>query len=170
MNNILRNFTAYVDGSSLHLPINEITPPEIMDKMASTNGGGMLGEVDVAVGLEKLEAEIKLDDRNAAMMARAGMAPGLRERITFRGFTVSEIDGSEHAEMIIIEGRLQQKGDAWKKGSVVGVSYPIKGIVYYKHVIDGQVIHNIDMLNAVQIVNGIDQASGMRTALGLATS
>jgi hypothetical protein len=72
--------------------------------------------------------------------------------------------------MLIIEGRIQQKGDAWKTGSIVGVSYPITSITYYKHVIDGQLIHEIDMVNAIQIVNGIDQGTGMRTALGLAAS
>jgi hypothetical protein len=170
MKNILRNFTSYVDGNSQHLTVTELTPPEVMDKSEAARGGGMLGEVDVAVGLEKMAAAMKMQGRDPALMARAGMAPGTRERITYRGFTVSEIDGSEHAEMLIIEGRIQQKGDAWKTGSIVGVSYPITSITYYKHVIDGQLIHEIDMVNAIQIVNGIDQGTGMRTALGLAAS
>lgn len=170
MNNILRNFTAYVDGSSYHLVVKELTPPEIMDKMEAARGGGMLGDVDVPVGLGKIGAEMKMQGRDPTLMARAGMAPGTRERITFRGFTVSEIDGSEHAEMLIIEGRIQQKGDAWKTGSIVGVSYPISSVTYYKHVIDGAVIHEIDIVNGNQVAGGVDQTSGMRSALGLATS
>lgn len=170
MNNLLRNYTAYVQGVSNHLAVDELTPPEVMDKMEAARGGGMQAEVDVPVGLEKMAAAMKFKGRDPSVMARAGLAPGTRERVTFRGFTVSEIDGSEHAEMLIIEGRIQQKGDAWKTGSIVGVSYPIQSITYYKHVIDGLLIHEIDLINAIQIVNGIDQMTGARSALGLATS
>lgn len=170
MKHILRNFTAYVDGNSYHLSVAELTPPEVMDKTETARGGGMLGEVDVPVGIEKMAAEMKMQGRDPALMARAGMAPGTTERITFRGFSVSEIDGSEHAEMIIIQGRIQQKGDAWKTGSIVGVSYPIQSISYYKHVVDGQIVHDIDFINAVQNTGGVDQSSGLRSALGLATS
>ncbi|MEL6785343.1 MAG: phage major tail tube protein, partial [Pseudomonadota bacterium] len=57
----------------------------------------------------------------------------------------------------------------WSAGSKSGVEYPITSISYYKLVVDGEVVHEIDMVNLIQIVDGEDQMKEHRANIGLAT-
>ena len=170
MRDVLRNFTAYEDGSNFHLVVNELVLPAIRDITEDARGGGMDMPVDVALGLQKLAAEIKLEGRSRDLMLKAGLKPGTHKRVVYRGYTVNEIDGAERSEMAIIEGRINANPDPWKHGSLVGVSYPITSIIYFKHAINGEVIHEIDAVNMVRIVGGVDQNTGARDALGMGTS
>ncbi|MEM1284959.1 MAG: phage major tail tube protein [Pseudomonadota bacterium] len=170
MRSILRNFTAYEDGSNFHLVVKELVLPAIRDMTEEARGGGMDVPVDVALGLQKLAAEIKLEGRSRDLMLKAGLKPGMHKRVTFRGYSVDELDGAEHSELVIIEGRINANPDAWKHGGIVGVSYPVTSIIYFKHAVDGEVIHEIDAANMVRIVGGVDQNTGARDALGMGTS
>ena len=38
---------------------------------------------------------------------------------------------------------------------------------YYKLEVDGRLIYEIDMIAAIQVIDGVDQLAEMRTALGL---
>jgi len=40
-------------------------------------------------------------------------------------------------------------------------------VTYYKLEIDGRVMYEIDVVNMVQVINGVDQLAGDRAALGL---
>ncbi|CAM5399340.1 hypothetical protein AFEL58S_02010 [Afipia felis] len=162
---ILRNFTWWVDGSSLHLELDELTPPAITDKVEELRVAGM--GVDVAMGLEKLEASTKLFTRNPDVMAKMGLAPGKRIRSTFRGHTVSELDGSSQAEIITMEHRVSGKSDAWKGGDKSGIEYTLNSIMFYQHTINDRLLHKIDPQNFTCIVDGVDVWKEAREALGI---
>lgn len=40
-------------------------------------------------------------------------------------------------------------------------------VTYYKLEIDGRVMYEIDMVNAVRVIDGVDQLAAERSALGL---
>jgi P2 family phage contractile tail tube protein len=162
---ILRNFTWWVDGSSLHLELEELTPPAITDKTEELRIAGM--GLDVALGLEKLEASAKLFTRNPDVMAKMGLAPGKRIRSTFRGHTVSELDGTSQAEIITMEHRISGKSDAWKGGDKSGFEYTLNSIIYYEHTVDSRLLHKIDPQNYDCIVDGVNIWQDARQALGI---
>lgn len=162
---ILRNFTWWVDGSSLHLELDELTPPAITDKTEELRVAGM--GMDVPLGLEKLEATVKMVTRNADVMAKMGIAPGKRIRSTFRGHTVNELDGAMQAEIITMEHRVSGKSDAWKGGDKSGVEYTLNSIMFYEHRVNERLLHKLDPQNFRCVVDGVDVWQEAREALGI---
>ncbi len=166
MTRILRKFNAFVEGYSTHLEVEEITPPNVRDQVETIKAGGLLVEYDVALGLQKLEASIKLNTRQREMMKHVGLAPGVHKMITFRGVGISEIDGTQHDEVMSLTGRLNLEQGNWQAQSVAMTDYKIGSILFYKHVIDGKVLHHIDLKNFIGIVDGTDHWAGLRSGLG----
>lgn len=162
---ILRNFTWWVDGSSLHLEIDELTPPAIKDKLEELRVAGI--GLDAPLGFEKLEAGAKLFTRNPDIMAKMGLAPGRRIRSTFRGHTVSELDGTSQAEIITMEHRISGTPDAWKNGDKSGLDYSLNSIMFYQHTVNDRLLHKIDPQNYVFLVDGVDQWAEARAGLGI---
>jgi P2 family phage contractile tail tube protein len=54
----------------------------------------------------------------------------------------------------------------WKPGDKAEIKHAIKA-VYYKLEIDGRVMYEIDPLNMIQVVDGVDQLAAERSAVGL---
>ncbi|MBI1495411.1 phage major tail tube protein [Halocynthiibacter styelae] len=167
MTHILRKFNAHVDGYSTHLEIEKITPPLVRDQVEAIKAGGLLGELDVPLGVQKLEAGLMVNSRNKLLMGKAGLTPGKSTRVTFRGVSVSEIDGSQQDEVLIIQGRLNVDSNDWQAQSKTDTDYKIGSITYYKHLIDGQLVYEIDLLNMIGVVDGVDQWADIRGGLGL---
>jgi len=162
---ILRNFTWWVDGASLHLETEELTPPSLKDKLEEVRLGPF--GVEVPLGLEKLEAKVQLFTRNPDIMAKMGIAPGKRLRSTFRGQTVDELDGASHTEIIVMEHRISGEPKSWKGGDKSGVEYMLNSITYYKHTVDAREVHLFDPVNMIAMVDGVDQLREAREALGI---
>ncbi len=166
MTQVLRKFNAFVEGYSTHLEIEETTPPNVRDQVETIKAGGLLAEYDVALGLQKLEASIKLNSRQRELMKHAGLAPGIHRMITFRGVGVSEIDGSSQNEVMSLTGRLNMDQGNWQAQSTAMTEYKIGSILFYKHVVNGSVLHHIDLKNFIGIVDGVDHWADMRSGLG----
>jgi P2 family phage contractile tail tube protein len=154
-----------VDGRSLHLEVDELTPPAIKDKVEELRLPGFA--VDVPLGLEKLEAKVKLSTWNEDVAVKLGLAPGKRLRSTFRGQTTSELDGTSKSVIIVMEHRLAGEPQAWKAGDKTGVEYTLTSILFYRHTVDARVIHQLDLQNMIAIVDGVDQLREAREALGI---
>ena len=162
---ILRNMTWWLDGRSLHMEVEELTPANIKDKMEEVYAAGQ--QIELALGLEKLEMKAKLTTINGDVLAKQGIAPGRRMRSTFRGQTVDELNGQSRAVIITAEHRISGETDNWKTGEKAGIAYTLNGILYYKYQIEERVIHEIDPPNFVRIVDGVDQLADARNALGI---
>jgi hypothetical protein len=166
MTQVLRKFNAFVEGYSTHLEVEEVTPPNVRDQVETIKAGGLIAEYDVSLGLQKLEAGIKLNSRQKALMNQVGLAPGVHKMITFRGVGISEIDGSQQDEVMSITGRLNMDQGNWQAQSTVTTDYKIGSILFYKHVINGTVVHHIDLKNFICIVDGVDRWADLRGGLG----
>lgn len=167
MTQILRRFTAFVEGYDTRLEVEEITPPLVRDLTEEVKAGGMLAPTDAPLGLQKLEASIKLNSRQKALMKQAGLTPGKFVSITLRGVSVSEIDGSQQNEVLVIRGRLNVDGNTWTANSASSTDYKISSISYYQHRVDNKLLYEIDIINCVCVVDGVDQWADLRAGLGL---
>ena len=167
MTHILRNFTAFVDGYDLRLEVEELTPPVVRDHTEETKSGALDAPVDVPLGLQKLEAGLKINSRQKELMKKAGLGPGTTIRITFRGVSISEIDGSQQNELLVMQGRINVDAGAWAAQTVSKTDFKIGTITYYKHLVDGASVYEIDLFNFVRVIGGVDQLASVRNGLGL---
>lgn len=164
---ILRNCSTFVDGYGLHGATSKITLPKLVEINEEHRGGGMDAPLDIALGHEKLESNVETADLDPRVVRLWGLAPGTVKAFTHKGFLVGE-DGGDRSAEVHMRGRVKELdfGD-WEPGSLAKLSYSLT-LRYIKFSIGDEVLHEIDVVAGIRIVNGIDQNIAMRTALGMA--
>ena len=166
LNDILKNLNLFVDGRGYAGNVEELTPPKLTLKTEEFRNGGMDAPVEVEMGMEKLEAGFSLTKYDADVLKLFGLAPGNIKPLTFRG-SVSSEDGTEKPVVIQLQGMLKEVDPgSWKPGDKAMLKATV-AVRYYKHTINGEVVHEIDVPNMIRIINGVDQLAITRKNLGM---
>lgn len=162
----LKNFNFSVDGTSYLGETTEVTQPKLALKLEAYRSGGMQGEVDVNQGIEKLELEFKMGGHEPNLIALLGGAISgnlFRFQGAYQRDDTDEVDAVE----IVCRGRLSEIDEGSSKaGDDTEHSYKAS-LTYYKKVVNGKDIVEIDMLNQIFMVDGKDRLAEIRAAMGL---
>lgn len=162
----LFNTNLFIDGISFSGDIPELTLPKIAVKTEGYRAGGMDGEIDMDVGLEKLEASFAANGVRQQAMKFVGLADQTAFNGSFRG-SFKEQKGRFVGVTATIRGMLKELDPgSWKSGDKAEFKYSV-GVSYYKLEIDSVVIFEIDPVNSVRVINGVDQLQQMRNQLGI---
>jgi P2 family phage contractile tail tube protein len=162
----LFNTNLFVDGISFAGDVPELTLPKLAVKTEAYRAGGMDGEVDMDMGLEKLDASFTTNGVRKEAMKFFGLADGTAFNGSFRG-SFKGLKGTGVGVTATVRGTLKEfDPGSWKAGDKAEFKYAI-GLTYYKLEIDGSVMYEIDPVNAVRVINGVDQLIEMRNHLGL---
>lgn len=167
MTHVQRKFNLFIPGASLHPIIENLQPPAVADAVEELKGGGLLAPYDVPLGFAKMEASFKVNAREKLIMKQIGLAPGSTIPMTARSANVDELDGSQENEVIEFTGRISASAPSFEANSVPKDEYKIGSIMFYKHMIDGEVIHHVDIRNFIGIVGGVDVWGPIRSGIGL---
>ncbi|MBP8813124.1 MAG: phage major tail tube protein [Laribacter sp.] len=163
---VLTNLNLYVDGRGFAGRVTEIQLPKLKRKTDGYRAGGMDAEIDIAVGLEKLEGGFTLMGVNPEALAFFGIANGSDFNGTFRGAMTDQKGGVIKVE-VTWRGLLSEVDmGSWKPGDKGETKYTAS-LSYYKLEIDGRAIYEIDPVNCVRIINGTDELAAERAAIGL---
>ncbi|WP_294279913.1 phage major tail tube protein [uncultured Sphingomonas sp.] len=161
----LKNFNATLNGTSYLGVVSEITLPKIAEKVEQHRGGGMMGEVDIGLGLEKLEMELKFGGMVAELLAEVGR-PGVGATlIRFNGAYQEDVAGGVKAAELIARAKIPEvdPGSA-KTGD--NTEWTVKATLsYLKWSVSGRRIVEIDVLNSIWITNGFDNYAAIRAAM-----
>lgn len=166
--NQLKNFNAFADGISLMGVIEEVGLPKLSRKLETFQGGGMVAPVDIDLGLEKLELELTCGGFVVDMIKQFGQGKASGAMVRYAGAYQRDDTAAVQAVEIVTRGRYSEidfgnakVGDKSQTKSKVSLSY-------YKLVVDGQVLVEIDVLGFVCVINGEDLLAAQRKAIGLA--
>jgi uncharacterized protein len=144
----------------------EVTTPKLSRKMESYRAAGMDGEVDIDMGQEKIELELKAGgiDTHSIREYGAPTVDGVHRR--FVGAYQSDGTGTYKSVAIEARGRFAEldpggskPGDDTEQTSKMICSY-------YKYTEDGEDIIEIDIPNMVFRVNGVDRLAEQRAIIG----
>jgi len=162
----LKNFNLFGNGESWLGLVGEITPPKLTRKVEQWRGGGMLGEVDIDLGLEKLEMELKIGGLLVGGLRMFGLVGIAGSQFRFVGAYQDDQSGAVQALEIVVRGRMTEidTGTA-KAGDNTEHTYKVSA-TYVKWTVNGRTEIEVDMLNNVFVVDGIDQMAAIRVALG----
>ncbi|MGR6981222.1 phage major tail tube protein [Testudinibacter sp. P27/CKL/0425] len=163
----LKQMNLFVDGVSYHGQATEVTVPKLAMKSEAYRAGGMLGEVDIDLGVEKLEIEHKYGGIIPEIFAQFGEAKIDGVLLRFAGSYQREDTGDIEPAEVVVRGRHVEidPGNA-KVGD--DTEHTVKSsLTYYKLTINGTDLVEIDMVNMVYIVNGNDRMAEHRAAIGL---
>lgn len=162
----LKNFNFSVDGTSYLGETTEVTQPKLAMRLEGYRAGGMMAEVDVNMGLEKLEMEFKIGGHEEDLIKLFG-GPISGNVFRFNGAYQHDDDDSVDAVELVCRGRIVELDEGNEKsGDDTEHSYKAS-LTYYKKTVNGVDIIEIDTLNQIYIVDGKDRLAEIRKAMGL---
>jgi len=163
----LKNYNLYNEGNSYMGVVDEFAQPKIAHAMDEWRAGGMLGPVKIDNGLQMMEAEATVGGIVRQMLRQMGSASVDGVLLRLVGAYQSD-DGSNVDQVeIVMRGRWEEIDMGNAKA---GEDTKHKGkmpLAYYKLNINGRTEIEIDMLNAIYIVDGVDRYAEIRSAIGL---
>jgi P2 family phage contractile tail tube protein len=162
----LFNQNLFIDGVNFQGDVPELSLPKVAVKTEAYRAGGMDGEVDMDMGMEKMEASFSTNGVRKEAMKFVGLADQTAFNGSFRG-SFKEQKGRFVGTVATVRGMLREVDPgSWKPGDKAEFKYTVS-VSYYKLEIDGVVIHELDPVNSVRVINGVDQLQQMRNQLGI---
>ena len=163
----LKNMNVFANGNSWLGLVPEVTLPKLAKKIEQYRGGGMLGEIDVEMGLEKLETELKLGGLVVRAMRMFGGIGVASQQLRFVGAYQEETVGGVVPAELVMRGMFTE----WDPGAAkVGdnTEHMVKATLsYLKWTVAGRVEVEIDMIGCVMMIDGIDRMALIRAAIQL---
>ncbi|MDH5633063.1 MAG: phage major tail tube protein [Gammaproteobacteria bacterium] len=164
----VKNFNFFVDGEGYAGRVAELTLPKLARKVEEFRAGGMSGPVDVDMGQEKLEAEATFAEHAETVLKQYG-APGVDAiGMRFLGYAESDTAGASHnAIEIVMRGRVKELDFGSNKPGDDTAFKASFSLSYFKYTLNGADLVEIDVINMIEKVNGVDRLQEQRDALGV---
>jgi len=165
----LKNLNFFNDGNSYLGLAMSITLPPLGRKMEGYRGGGMHGPVKVDLGFsdDGIQLEWKTGGLDLISLRQFGAVNAAGIGLRFSGAFQQDDTGEVSTVEIVVRGRHEtiDMGEA-KPGEDTEHSITTT-CSYYKLTVDNEEIIEIDLLNFIENVNGMDMLEKQRTALGI---
>ena len=163
---ILKYINLTVDGRGYAGKIEEYNAPDLTLATEDFRGGGMDAPIDIPVGMEKLTTSFVLTSYDADVLALWGVAEGNLTQLTARG-SLESLDGTKTAVVHKMQGKLLSVArGTWGSGGKPSLTITV-GLRYYSEIHGQRVISEIDVINMVRVVNGVDELTVHRANIGL---
>ena len=165
----LKNMNLFNDGSSYLAVAKSVTLPALGRKMEAYRGGGMNGPVKADLGFsdDGIQLEWKTGGLDLISLRQFGMVKASGVLLRFTGAFQQDDTEEMSSVEVVVRGRHEtiemgdaQPGEDTEHAMTTTCSY-------YKLIVDGEVIIEIDLLNFVEMVDGVDMLEGQRKALGI---
>ncbi|MBP6876566.1 MAG: phage major tail tube protein [Phenylobacterium sp.] len=163
----LKFMNVFNDGDSYLGQLKTATLPKLTRTMKEWKGGGMDGAVKIDVGQELLEFEATYGGLMIGILRQYGIMNVAGVGLRFVGSYQRPDDGQVDAVEVVIRGQHEEidMGDA-EQGE--DTEFKVKTpCAYYKLSINGRTEIEIDLLNMIMVVDGVDRLAAHRAALGV---
>ncbi|AZF57436.1 phage major tail tube protein [Pseudomonas sp. R11-23-07] len=165
----LKNLNLFNDGNSYLGLVKSLTLPSLGRKMEAYRGGGMNGPVKADLGMsdDGIQFEWKTGGLDLISLRQFGAVNASSVALRFSGPYQQDDTGEVSSVEVVVRGRHEtiEMGDA-QPGEDTEHSMTTT-CSYYKLTVDGEEIIEIDLLNFVEKVNGVDMLEKHRTAMGI---
>lgn len=162
---LLKNMNLFNEGQSWLGEVSAVTIPKLTRKLDDYRGAAMDGPVKYDMGSEALEQEATYGGPMRAILRQFGhtSASGVYQR--FVGFYQDDATGRTATVEITTRGRHEEMEFGDQKPGEPG-EFKVKSVLtYYRLDWDGVTEIEIDLLNMVFTVGGVDRLAEMRAAL-----
>ncbi|WP_323119976.1 phage major tail tube protein [Burkholderia alba] len=163
---VRKNLNLFVDGRGFAAEVEEVNAPKLTQKNEDFRGGGMNAPIEVTLGMEKLNADFTMVSYNKDVLALFGVTEGNTVPFILRE-ALESFDGKVTAVVHTMRGKIKEiDPGASKPGDLPKLKVSL-ALHYYKLQHGDSVIHEIDVLNMTQIINGSDTLAAIRKAIGM---
>lgn len=167
-NNILKRWSIWVDGVGKAGNCKSYSPPSLTVVTKDFQSGDMDMPVPIDVGMEAMETSFSVFGLDPLLLPLFGLHSGAKTTVSVRS-TYQNMDGAETELVEVLTGLISGiERDEMSTGdqSDNGMSITMK-LSYYKVAQAGIVLIEIDPINHVRKLGGIDVLEGVRAALQL---
>lgn len=165
----LKNLNLFNDANSYLGVVKTVTLPPLGRKMEAYRGGGMNGPVKADLGMsdDGIQFEWKTGGLDLIALRQFGAVNAADVALRFAGAFQKDDTGDVCAVEVVMRGRHEtiEMGDA-QPGEDTEHSITTT-CSYYKLIVDNEEIIEIDLLNFIEKVNGVDMLEKQRAAIGL---
>lgn len=165
----LINYRAYL-GSTPLPGTADVTLPDLEALTSELKGAGIAGTIDMPIPGHFGAMSATINFRTIAA-AQATLSNPEAQMLTFRGaqMVFNPDTGKNESQRVAVTIKGMPKKDGLGKleaGSTTDSSIEME-VLYIKVVLDNEVIREIDKLNYICRINGVDVLAGVRSALGI---
>ncbi|MGO4413287.1 phage major tail tube protein [Cupriavidus sp. KB_39] len=163
----LKNYNVFHDGVSYVGQTEEFTLPKLTRKLEEYRAGGMNGPVEIDLGAEKMELEATYGGLMREIFKAWGITIVDGVLLRFAGAYQRDDTAEVDAVEVVVRGRHTELdlGNA-KVGD--NSQFKVKSAIsYYKLSVNGEVWCEIDHVNFIEIIFGVDRLAEQRRAMGL---
>lgn len=165
----LKNMNLFNDGNSHVGVAKTITLPKLVRKTEDLRAAGMNAEVAADLGmdgtalvLEHTYAGIEYQSYRQFGISKADGVP-----LRFAGAYQRDDTGEVDAVEVVCRGRHTEIDPGNSEPGADTEHKVTTRLTYYKLTVNGEVLVEIDILNFVEIVDGVDRLAEQRAALGI---
>lgn len=159
-------FRLSVDGAGYAGTAKSATIPTYSAKVESYRGGGMSGEIEIAVGTEIPDFEFTLSEVAPGVVKRFGFVAGADKPFTLRE-AIKDDDGVDHSHRYEIGGLLKMvDAGTTEGGKIVERKFTIAPRSL-KEFFDDELLVHIDHEKGIETVGGVEKNKQARTNAGL---
>jgi len=163
----LKNLNLFNDGNTYIGQVVELTPPTLTRSMEDYRGGGMSGPVKIDNGQEAIEFEWKCGGLMRQVLYQYAANRHDAVQLRFAGAYQRDDTGAVDAVEIVVRGRHSEIGFGTAKAGD-DTEFSVKTqCSYYKLTVNGFTDIEIDLVNMIEIVGGVDRLANIRRAIGM---
>ncbi|BDC85218.1 major tail tube protein [Aeromonas caviae] len=165
----LKHGNIFMDGENWIGVAEDFTPAKLSQKFEAYRGGGMMGAANIHMGLEDgaLDTSFTFGGAEAALVKRMGLAKIDGVALRFAGSFQRDDTGEIVSVEIVQRGRFKELDRGTFKSGDNTQSKVSMVNTYYKETMNGVALCEIDLLNMIWIVDGVDLMAEHRKAIGL---
>lgn len=165
----LKHGNIFMDGENWIGVAEDFTPAKLSQKFEAYRGGGMMGAANIHMGLEDgaIDTSFTFGGAEAALVKRMGLAKIDGVALRFAGSFQRDDTGEIVSVEIVQRGRFKELDRGTFKSGDNTQSKVSMVNTYYKETMNGVVLCEIDLLNMIWIVDGVDLMAEHRKAIGL---
>lgn len=163
----LHNFNVFTDGNSWAGVATEVTLPTLTKKTEDYRGAGMIGDVALTLGYEKLECEITYGGFDTLHFTQLKHACASSLPIRFVGVYKRQDTCANMLVEIYMRGSMSELDLGTAKLGEQTEHKTKMNISYFRLNVDGQEICELDLINGIEKFGDTDLVQQLKQLLGL---
>lgn len=163
---VRKNFNLFVDGRGYAGQVDEFNPPKLTLVTEDFRAGGMDGTLKLTMGMEAMDCDFSLKAYDRNVLALFGVIEGFSVPLVVRE-ALESYDGTVTQVIRTMRGKITELDEGTSKPGEVPLLKATLNLSYYKMQHGDRVVHEIDVLNMVRIIDGVDALAQQRAALGM---
>ena len=163
----LKNFNVFYNGDNYIGRCAEVELPKLTRKTEDLQAGGMNGPVKVDLGMEGLEINHTWAGFESEIYRQFGIPTADGVLLRFSGAYQRDDTAEVDAVEIVVRGRHTEIDPGSAKAGDDTELKVKSDLSYYKLTVNGETLVEIDLINFVENVGGIDRLDAFRLAMGI---